>query len=113
MPNGADRGLVSTIDFEETKRWPDVEFRETAIQIIPFEIAYELMGRETFDFISIDAESMDWQILQQIDLEKVGCRVLIIEWNSKPELFRLFRDYCGKFGMYCTVQNGENLLFVK
>jgi hypothetical protein len=108
VENGTDRGLVSTTDFEETKRWPNVTFVEKDIIVLPF-CAFEKDG--PFDFISLDTEGNDWKILQQIDLEKVGCKCLCIEWNSKPELFRLFRDYCGKFGLFCVHQNAENLIF--
>lgn len=118
VPNGIDRGLVSTLYFEETKRWPDVKFKEKSIWIQSWDNFYnEVCERNgvqaVLDYISIDAEGEDWKILQQIDLEKVGCKCLCIEWNSKPELFRLFRDYCSNFGLFPVHQNNENLIFCK
>lgn len=107
VKNGLDRGLVSTIDFQETLRWPGVEFTERNIQLVPFSI----LEGEKFDFISIDAEGADWQILQQINLDEVGCKCLCIEYNSNPELLKLFSDYCKGFKL--ALSNAENLVFCR
>lgn len=107
---GNDHGLVSTTDFSETLRWPEVKFIQREIELVPFSMIAE---SGPFEFISIDAEGYDWKILQQIDLTAVGCRVLCIEWNSLPELKDLFTNYCANFGMKLAVQNGENLIFVR
>lgn len=111
VPGGSDKGLVSTVDFEETKRWSGVEYKKTEILLKTFETFYEGIGKPKFDFISIDAEGFDWIILQQIDLEVVGCRCLIIEWNGNPELSTKFTQYCKGFKLAHI--NNENLIFVK
>lgn len=118
VPNGDDIGLVSTTDFEETKRWPDVKFTKRKIILQTFkkfckDIIHFHPDRNPikFDFISIDAEGYDWKILQQINLEEVGCKCLCIEWNSNPELLKLFSDYCKGFTL--KVQNAENLIFCR
>lgn len=113
--NGSDMGLVSTINSEETERWRKngVCFNEIKIQINTFSDFYKFCRDDKFDFISIDAESMDWIILKQINLEQVGCRCLCIEWNSNPELKILFTNYCAGFGMTLAHENCENLIYVK
>lgn len=108
IPNGTDKGLVSTCDFQETLRWPDVDFEEKTIELYPFSAIKEYAP---FDFISIDAEGYDWKILQQINLEAVSCKALCIEWNSDPKLLELFTDYCNGFTL--AVKNAENLIFAK
>lgn len=109
IPNGNDRGLVSTTDFNETLRWPDVEFFASTIQLVSFDKFWESIDKPVLDFISIDAEGMDWLILQQIDLEKVGCECLCIEYNSIIDLANLFTQYCK--GYKLAMQNAENLIF--
>lgn len=110
---GNDSGLVSSLDFDETLRWRNsgVAFTETTVQVKSFEDFYKEAGEPQFDFISIDAEGNDWQILQQIDLGKVGCRAICIEWNSDYDLFGKFVNYCS--GYKLAHQNRENLLFTK
>lgn len=111
--NGKDLGLVSSTSYSETERWrkSGVAFTETEIELLSFSDFYEYVNKPTFDFISIDAEGYDWLILKQIDLNAIGCRCLCIEWNSDPELLKLFTDYCKGFKL--AVKNAENLIFVK
>lgn len=111
VPNGKDRGLVSTVNFEETLRWPDVKFTERKVQLVPFNEFYKSIDSPVLDFISIDAEGNDLLILEQIDLEKVGCRCLCIEYNSDPKLAEKFVNYCE--GYKLALVNAENLIFCK
>jgi FkbM family methyltransferase len=108
---GSDRALVSSVDFEETERWRNagVEFVEKNIQLVSWE-TFAKSGKR-FDFISIDVEGLDWQILQQIDLEAVGCKVLCIEWNGDQELGKKIFDYCKGFRL--VDRNNENLILSK
>lgn len=110
VPNGTDKALVSTTNFEETKRWPEVSFERRTVQLIPFS---DLGIHAPFDFISIDTEGQEWEILQQIDLEAVGCRCLCIEWNGNHDLFNKFEGYCDGYGLGIKLVNHENLIFCK
>jgi FkbM family methyltransferase len=111
IKNGSDRGLVSTTDYNETLKWrkSGVPFKETKIRLITYAELLKQTNNPTFDFISIDAEGMDWEILQQIDLANTKC--LCIEWNSDTDLYRLFTDYCKGFKV--AVKNAENLIFTR
>lgn len=110
---GSDIGLVSSLDFDETERWrkSGVDFTETKVQVKSFNEWWSDAGKPQLDFISIDAESFDWDILQQIDLKLVGCRVLCIEWNGDADLKRKYINHC--IGYKIAVENRENLIFVK
>lgn len=111
VKNGIDLGLVSTMQEFETLRWKKngVKFTQIEIETVPFSWVAEKYP--VFDFISIDCEGMDWQVLKQIDLLKVECKCLCIEYNSDKLLGRLIIDYCGKFGMKEIHRNAENLIF--
>jgi len=109
IKNGHDRGLVSTTDVKEMQRWQKrgVEFKNVTAQMHSF----DWFECRKFDFISIDAEGMDWVILQQIDLRAVGCQLLCIEWNSDMLSERLFRAYCHSHGLYELIRNPENIIY--
>lgn len=113
VPGGSDTGLVSTLDFEETERWRrnGVQFTERKVPVKPFSHLYRDMGKPILGFISIDAEGHDWDILQQIDLDMVGCKVLCIEWNGDRDLLKKFTDYCADFRLVDV--NAENLIFCR
>jgi FkbM family methyltransferase len=112
---GSDTGLVSTLDFEETERWrrQGVEFTERKVSVHPFSHLWDLMGKCTIDYISIDAEGFDFDILQQINLTEVGCKALVIEHNAIIDLANAMVEYCFKHGLSLAHQNNENLIFVK
>ena len=106
-----DKALVSTIKKEETTRWREsVQFEETQVEVIDFATMLELSDIKEFDLISIDAEGFDYKILKQIDLNKIGCKMLIVEWNGKDK--ELYKLYCESFGMKLNAENGENLIFI-
>lgn len=115
--HGGDLGLVSSIDYDETERWRNsgVKFDEIEVNIYDWQTFYNKIDfpSPNFDFISIDAEGFDWQILKQIDLNAIGCSCLVIEWNKIQVLKAQFIDYCGLYGLKLANENAENLLFIK
>lgn len=112
---GNDQALVSSVDYAETEKWRDsgVEFNETPIILKTFKTFYDEINHPIFDFITIDAESFDWEILQQINLKKVGCRCLIIEWNGDKRLEKKFTTYCLKYKLKPIHKNSENIIYVR
>lgn len=113
IPNGTDRALVSTLAFNEMQRWPDVKFNTIKVNVVPFRFLWEMTDFAKFDFISIDAEGFDLDILQQIDLAAVGCKCLIIEHNSFIDLKEAYKGYCRNFGLMPVLENSENIIFIK
>lgn len=115
VPGGSDRALVSSVDYEETVKWRNsgVEFVEGAIELKTFEEFYIEAEAPALDFISLDAEGFDWSILQQIDLDAVGCKCLCIEWNGNYRLQNMIVGYCTSYGMRIGLENRENLIFIR
>jgi FkbM family methyltransferase len=114
--DGNDKALVSCLDPNEMNRWGNsVSFDKTEAQFLTFEdflFKYNLDAKR-FDFISIDAEGFDWDILSQIDLDLHETQCVCIEWNSLSELDLLFTKYCNNFGLYEEERNAENIIFVR
>lgn len=113
IPNGIDKGLVSSTNYEETIKWRNsgVEFNETEIALLSFNDFYGFTKDKKLDFISIDTEGNDWNVLQQIDLKKVGCTCLCIEWNGDKTLFDRFTGYIRGYGLREIYRSAENLIF--
>lgn len=113
VKNGIDKGLVSSIHEHETLRWrkSGVQFNKTEIELVTFEDWYKLAGSPILDFISIDTEGCEVQILKQIDLSYVKCECICIEWNGVTDLDKLYRDYCAQFGLKEIARNRENIIF--
>jgi len=113
VPNGTDKALVSTLNFNETQRWTNVDFHKIKVNVVPFAFLWEMTDFAQFDFISIDAEGYDLDILEQIDLAAVGCKCLIIEHNSNKDLIDAYKGYCRNFGLVGVLENAENIIFIK
>jgi len=111
VPNGNDYGLVSTTVFEETKRWPDVKFHEKEIMLTAFNDYWGYIGKPVIDFISLDVEGMEMQILRSIDLAEIGCKCLCLEWNGNRDVLIEAVQICNANYMKLTHQNAENLIF--
>lgn len=106
-----DVGLLSTVDLNETKRWGNTEtFTPETVEMRKYS---SLFPDNKFDFISIDAEGMDVQILYDIStgLKDVSC--LCIEWNSKDLIKRSIDIACEPWGLKLIHQNAENLIYAK
>lgn len=110
-----DTGLVSTLIMDETIRWrrSGVTFEEHEVDCLTWNSFLERynLTEQSFNIISIDIEGMDYIVLNQIDLNKVNCEVVCVEFNGKQK--DIFVDYCQKFDMRLIHQNNENLIFVK
>jgi len=66
-------------------------------------------GSKKFDFISIDCEGLDGDILEQIDLTETSC--VCIEWNGNEMLKTRFSNYMNDFKIIYT--SPENLIYVR
>ena len=42
VPNGTDKALVSTLDFNETQRWSGVAFNKIKVNVVPFNFLWEM-----------------------------------------------------------------------
>jgi FkbM family methyltransferase len=113
--NTSDIGLVSSAVSEETIRWRNagVEYEEYSVLMQTFDTFANQneLSDKIFDFISIDIEGLDWEVLKQIDLGKFGCKCLCVEFNGKEK--EKYVEYALKYDLYLAVQNAENLIFVK
>lgn len=107
---GKDKSLVSTCNPDELKRWPNIEFTETKVDSVNFKKLITFTKYKKFDLITIDIEGVDWLVLNQMDLNELGCKMIIVETNGKETL--KYVNYCSKFGFQTHSTNAENLIMV-
>lgn len=106
-----DVALVSSLFEEETKRWAplDMKFEDVKVPCKTFKSLLGMSIYKTFDFITIDIEGMEIEVVPQINFEELGCRMAIIEWNGKVGEFydKIMFDH----GMKCIHVNAENRIY--
>lgn len=102
-------GLVSTIVPTEAKRWESTQtFTYVDVPAYSFPDFYLMTGEQKYEFISIDAEGMDYEILSQMELSKLDCKMVCVEHNGKET--EKYAEYCRKFGMKEIARNAENII---
>lgn len=106
-----DHSLLSSLKIEETHKWiASTKFKKTKVKAINIDTLLDISPIKKFDLISIDIEGLDYDVLTQINLKEIGCKMLIVESNSIDN--QKYIDYCKKFGMVLYHKNYMNLIFI-
>lgn len=104
----ADVGLVSSFHQKEIDRFRrTVTYSPIEVKTFKWKTFYNRLRVKKFDFINLDCEGDELNILPDMDLSEVRC--ICIEWNSKPELKVEYEKYLEGFKLIYT--SGENLLY--
>jgi FkbM family methyltransferase len=110
-----DVGLVSSLVASETERWrkAGIGYSEYQVECFTWDSFIDKfhLKSQNFDIISIDIEGMDYDVLIQMNLEELDCKVLCIEYNGKD--MQKYVDYAVKYGMSLVHFNPENVIFFK
>lgn len=108
--NATDVGLVSTFHQSEVDRFKrTVQYEPIEVKTYKWKTFFNRLRIKEFDFINIDVESDEMNILPDMDLSKA--KLVCIEWNSKPELKAAYDKYLEGFKVIYT--SGENLLYAR
>lgn len=103
-----DIALVSTFYSHEQDRFKKtVTYEPVEVKTYTWKTFYNRLTIKQFDFISIDCEGADLDILKQIDL--TNTKAICLEWNDKQDLKTEFESYLDGFKLLYT--SGENLLY--
>lgn len=106
----SDVGLVSTFHNHEMDRFKTtVKYEPTEVKVFKWKTFLNRLTIKEFDFISMDCEGSELEILPDMDLSKT--RMICLEWNSKPELKVEYEKYLAGFNLIYT--SGENLIYAR
>ena len=105
-----DTGLVSTLVKKETERFSKtVSYTDIDVKVYRWKTLLNRLSIKKFDFVSIDIEGLDADVLDQMDLTDV--KLLCIETNGNKELEKKIIEYTSKFGMENVIyRSGENII---
>lgn len=100
-----------SLQLSQVEQWSGAgqKFKPIAVQMVDWKTFLEKSPFKTFDFISIDAEGLDLEILIQMDLKALECKMICVEWNGKD--FNLYNEFITAFGMKLVTKNAENLIY--
>lgn len=91
--NGHDYSLVSTLKESETVRWKTVnepgqkviDYKKTKAHVVDWKTFLRSCPYKQFDFITIDIEGMEIEVLKQMNLKELGCKLICVEYNNKNQ----------------------------
>lgn len=108
-----DTSLLSTTRPEEMARWKKSGevFTKTTVRGITVATLLKETGMTRADFISIDCEGVDLDVLKQLDLTALGTRMVCVEVNRADQ--KPFDAHCAKHGLKLHHRNYENAIYVK
>lgn len=106
-----DTSLVSTTKEAERDRWLNHVFNDVTVACCTFQVLQGLTQYRKFDFISMDIEGMEMEVLPQMDLKALGCRLLCVEFNGKEQ--DKFDAIVLPQGYKLIHKNAENLIYAE
>jgi FkbM family methyltransferase len=102
--------LVSTTVESEMHKWKKVQgFTPIKTKMITFAQMLDRSFIKTFDFITIDTEGVDYEILSQIDL--TDTKMVCVEVNERGR--NEYLEYCEKYALKLLLDNNLNLIFAR
>lgn len=110
--NKGDTALLSSVVKSEIVKWKKTtNFIETEANGLTWESFLDKYEPGYIDFLSIDAEGLDLDILMQIDLAEIKCKMICIEWNSDLQIRKKITQYVDGFSFKLKSVNPENLIY--
>lgn len=105
-----DVALVSTFHQSEMDRFKrTVKYEPVEVKTFKWKTFYNRLTIKKFDFISLDVEGDELNVLPDMDLSQT--KMICIEWNSRPELKTEYEKYLDGFRLIYT--SPENLLYAR
>lgn len=104
--------LVATAVHSEISKWErncGMVFQKVHKQMITIQKLMELSHYKQFDFISIDVEGIDFEILKEIDLTHVSMVCVEVNGNDRKP----FAEYMERFGLQLIKDNDINIIYAK
>lgn len=108
-----DVALVSSTREDEVHRWDSLKipFVDRKVRCLTFKSLLEQTKFKTFDFVSMDIEGMELDVLPQMDFNALGTKMACIEFNGKDK--EKYDAIMLPFGFKLIHQNAENLIYTK
>lgn len=108
-----DVGLVSTFHQHEMDRFrKTVKYDPVEVKTYKWKTAYNRIPLKKYEFVSIDIESDEMNILPDMDL--TNTKLLCIEHNGSVERKKEYLECTSKFGLDKVIyESGENLLICR
>jgi len=100
-------GAVATAKQFHYERWKDTQkdFRKITVPCMTWDTFYKTYPLD-YNFINIDCEGMDYEILTQIPLKDMPfVKMICVEYNYNPQKILSYLENCGYTLFHYTAEN--------
>lgn len=106
-----DVALVSSTRQDETERWTalNMPFKDVTVPCKTFESMQKMTKHKKYDFVSLDIEGMELDLLPQMNFDELETKLACIEFNGKDK--EKYDAIMLPFGFNLIHQNAENLIY--
>jgi|HubBroStandDraft_2_1064218.scaffolds.fasta_scaffold184489_2 FkbM family methyltransferase len=108
-----DVSLVSSTRHDEMDRWASINmpYDKVTVPCVTFKTLLERSLYPYFDFLTIDIEGMEPEVVPQINFTELGVKMAIIEWNGKNA--ELYDGLLSDHGLNLIHTNFENRIYCR
>ena len=104
--------VINVLDKTLLDKWGYALEYETTAQFYTWKDSKLAFNR--YEFITIDTEGLDWDILQQMNLASMGCECICLEQGNDQVNYRRMKEYCARFGLTKELlYNFENVILAR
>jgi FkbM family methyltransferase len=110
-----DTALVSTFHQSEIDRFKSItQYEKVPVNVVTWEHFLAASKYKKFDFVSIDIEGSEMEILPHMDFTAMETMLVCIEWNGNHVLRGEYEAILSKHGLINLIHtNAENLIYAK
>ncbi len=112
LDSGGD--AIGTIVPSHAEKWAKgygTNYTKVKSRIVTVETLLKETLYKKFDFVNIDVEDHDFQVLSQFNLNEIGCKLVCVEFNGKEK--EKYHGYFHRQQFRHIFSNGENLIYGK
>jgi FkbM family methyltransferase len=111
-----DVALLSTFHEKEMERFKgSTSYQHVQVNCLTWADFLEITEQKTFNFISMDIEGSELEVLPKMNLDTMQCQVICLEWNGNADVKTAYDLHVGEFEKYGRFNlihvNGENVIY--
>lgn len=111
LPNDSLPSAIATLNVDERDRWPGVDWRSEDVEVTTLEQILDSLKIPAFDFLKVDAEGEDLNVLDGLNLARFRPSLILIEHNGRSDRHRIL-GLARSHGYSLWIDNGVDFFLV-
>lgn len=107
--------LIASSNKDLLSKWEHAKnYKETQVEFCTWPTFYSRIRQPKVQFVTIDCEGMDLDILKQMNLDEMGVECICLEHGNDRVKYQAMKDHCAQYGLTKELlYNYENVILAK